>query len=55
LSELSSELALVKENVKSLEKDKSGLEAQLSEMREKGSRWATSSATKLTILLLQIL
>jgi predicted nuclease with TOPRIM domain len=45
LSELLSELALVNENVKSLEKDKSGLESQLSEMRETElSKWKLEAA-----------
>ena len=38
LNEMTSEIQLTKENVASLEKEKSSLESQLSDMREKGSR-----------------
>ena len=38
LNEMTSEIELAKENVASLEKEKSSLESQLSDMREKGSR-----------------
>ena len=38
LYEMTSEIELTKENVASLEKEKSSLESQLSDMREKGSR-----------------
>ncbi len=39
LSDLSAEMKILKENVVGLEKEKSNLEFQLSEMREKGSRY----------------
>ena len=38
LYEMTSEIELTKENVASLEKEKSSLESQLSDMRDKGSR-----------------
>ena len=38
LNEMTSEIELTKENVASLEKEKSSLESQLSDMRDKGSR-----------------
>ena len=41
-SDLSAEMKILKENVVGLEKEKSDLEFQLSEMREKGSRYFTT-------------